>query len=73
MYPELAGEAFVVGVVFGAMGAIALRDKKTFTPLFFVGVVAHLMFEVTGANRWYCRMGVACVKEATEVRKRYPL
>jgi uncharacterized membrane protein YoaK (UPF0700 family) len=60
MYADLAGEAFVVGVVFGSMGAIALQDKRTFVPLFFVGIVAHLMFEVFGANRWYCKHGAAC-------------
>ena len=51
----------MVGVVFGAMGAMALNDRNTFVKLFFVGVVAHLMFEVSGANRWYCDNGVACL------------
>lgn len=28
--------------------------------LFFTGVLAHLLFETMGANRWYCKHGNAC-------------
>ena len=28
--------------------------------LFLTGFTAHLFFEVVGANKWYCKNGVAC-------------
>ena len=28
--------------------------------LFLTGVVGHLFFEFTGANKWYCKNGYAC-------------
>jgi hypothetical protein len=28
--------------------------------LFLIGFIAHLLFEVTGANHWYCDSGFAC-------------
>lgn len=31
--------------------------------LFMTGVVAHLLFEVTGVNKWYCKNGYACRKK----------
>ena len=30
--------------------------------LFFTGFIAHLLFEVVGGNKWYCKNGVACKK-----------
>ena len=28
--------------------------------LFVVGIVTHLICEVTGMNKWYCKNGTAC-------------
>ena len=28
--------------------------------LFLTGALSHLLFEYTGANKWYCRNGIAC-------------
>lgn len=28
--------------------------------LFFTGFFLHLLFEVTGINKWYCKNGNAC-------------
>jgi hypothetical protein len=47
-------EAIVVGVV------MMLLQRLTKLPIFWVGVVGHLIFEVVGANKWYCRKGFAC-------------
>ena len=30
--------------------------------LFFTGFFLHLIFEVSGANKWYCNNGNACQK-----------
>ena len=30
--------------------------------LFLTGVIAHLVFEYTGINKWYCKNGIACKK-----------
>ena len=47
-------EALVVGVV------MMLLQRLTKLPIFWVGVVGHLLFEAVGANKWYCTKGVAC-------------
>ena len=28
--------------------------------LFLIGFIAHMLFEMTGANKWYCSNGYAC-------------
>ena len=28
--------------------------------LFFTGVVTHILFELMGGNKWYCKNGFAC-------------
>lgn len=30
--------------------------------LFLTGVLAHLVFELTGLNKWYCKKGYACLR-----------
>ena len=30
--------------------------------LFLTGVFAHLFFEGTGINKWYCKNGYACLR-----------
>jgi multisubunit Na+/H+ antiporter MnhB subunit len=53
-FTGLAVEALVVGLVMMAL------QRITGLKIFWVGVVGHLIFEVVGANRWYCTNGVAC-------------
>lgn len=28
--------------------------------LFLIGFIAHMLFEMIGANKWYCNNGYAC-------------
>ena len=69
----LSYEALAVGVVTVLLGVVLhhlslqfygqhdLNDMKMFAVhLFFIGVVVHLLCEVTGVNKWYCSNGVAC-------------
>ena len=73
MYGQLAVEAVVVGitvVIFWLVanfiaGALNLPVTSNITigsvaVLFSTGVIAHLFFEVTGLNKWYCKNSFAC-------------
>ena len=31
--------------------------------LFLSGFLGHLLFEITGINKWYCKNGYACLKK----------
>ena len=31
--------------------------------LFLTGFLGHLLFEITGINKWYCKNGYACLKK----------
>ena len=61
-------EAVVVGIVFMlllvVMSYILYGDsnKKLLVLGFLTGSIAHLGFEVAGANGWYCKHGNACQK-----------
>ncbi len=52
-------EATVVGLIMMLLGP--------FIPsLFLLGAIAHLLFELIGANKWYCKNGTACKEEKKE-------
>ena len=63
---KLATEATLVGLVTAVTFAIVMLLAKPATVWgllgvgFGVGVALHLLFEVVGANGWYCRHGHAC-------------
>ena len=63
---ELLIEAFVVGIVMVVVGTIVKnynfqwKTYNTEITLFLTGVFAHLLFEFTGFNKWYCKNGNAC-------------
>ena len=58
----------IVGVVLHMVslkfyGPHDLNDMKMFAVhLFFIGMLAHIICEYTGINKWYCSNGVACRK-----------
>lgn len=73
---KLAQEAVVVGlacVLLGSAIGAAIGPVLAGPPgdwnrhhvmeasLFATGVLAHMIFEATGANRWYCKNGSACL------------
>jgi len=69
---QLALEAFIVGILNLFIGFIisyiSMGDKaKTFDhwpgvllSFFITGVIIHLLCEVTGLNKKYCKYGNAC-------------
>tara|TARA_B100001094_G_scaffold311528_1_gene347284 strand:+ start:1888 stop:2085 length:198 start_codon:yes stop_codon:yes gene_type:complete len=58
---NLLVEAIVVGLIFLILGIFAkkLKLNEPMT-LFVAGAAGHLLFEVSGANKWYCANGNAC-------------
>ena len=51
-------EAVVVGISL-LVFAKALKMLNV-TNLFVVGFLIHLVFEILGLNKWYCKHGAAC-------------
>lgn len=51
-------EAVVVGISL-LVFAEGLKMLNV-TNLFVVGFLIHLVFEILGLNRWYCKHGAAC-------------
>lgn len=74
-YLRLLIEALVVGVVCLVMGIIThtvihytfkyfkVNINKYFVfyiTLFVSGVLVHVLFDLFGLNKWYCKHGMAC-------------
>jgi hypothetical protein len=55
---QLIIEAIVVGFV--TLIASYGFDTSKKTNLFLMGVLIHLIFEIIGANKVYCKSGYAC-------------
>lgn len=60
MYTKLLIEAFFVGILLVIIGKFILGKDIDIKKLFFTGVIVHLICEVVGLNKWYCKNGVAC-------------
>jgi len=58
--------SFGVGALFSVdLPAVCRKWNKNHIMelcLFLTGFVAHLLCEVTGVNKWYCKNGNACSK-----------
>jgi len=65
---KISMEAIVVGLLFGAILAIAIYFYPVKTPFlaFMVGIVVgiagHLLMEAMGVNAWYVKNGAAALK-----------
>ncbi len=73
---SLLVEALVVGIVSGIFGlaisTLIMMSSKNFSwrkydfwpqvflSFFLTGFILHFIFEISGANGWYCKNGVAC-------------
>lgn len=61
-------EAIVVGLLFGAILAIAVYFHPIKTPVrafmvgIVVGIVGHVLMETIGVNAWYIKNGAAALK-----------
>ncbi len=50
----------VIGwIIFTVLSSLA-TDNRLVATLFLTGAVLHLVAEMSGVNRWYCRFGQAC-------------
>ena len=58
---KLLTEATVVGIVMLAIHyGLSMMFKNQMLVVFLTGFIGHLLFELLGANRWYCTHGKAC-------------
>ena len=74
-YLRLLIEAFFVGIVCLIIGIVTHiatinivkklkvninNDYIVYITLFVSGVLAHILFDLFGGNKWYCKHGMAC-------------
>lgn len=52
-------EALCVGIFMYIVGKI-LEKMKIEKDLFVCGFLGHILFEIIGVNKWYCKNGIAC-------------
>ena len=58
---KLLIEALVVGIVMVTLDqGISMILKNRLLVVFLTGFIGHLLFELSGANKWYCTHGKAC-------------
>ena len=55
---QLTIEALVVGLI--TLIASNFFNMKSKAQIFLMGVVIHIVFELSGANAYYCKHGAAC-------------
>jgi hypothetical protein len=54
-------EATSVGVLL-VLGSMVLPKCPSAFEMFILGFLFHVLCEIAGVNRWYCKNGVACKK-----------
>jgi hypothetical protein len=60
---KLLIEATVVGLVMLAIHyGLSMMFKNQMLIVFLTGFIGHLLFELFGANKWYCTHGKACLE-----------
>jgi|DEB0MinimDraft_6_1074348.scaffolds.fasta_scaffold02170_5 hypothetical protein len=60
-YMKLLVEAIVVGLVMVALDqGVSTLVRNRLLVVFLTGFMGHLLFELVGANKWYCTHGKAC-------------
>jgi hypothetical protein len=59
MYTKVLIEAIFVGILLVVVGMFTLKTKKI-VPLFLTGALVHIICEIVGLNKWYCKNGSAC-------------
>lgn len=67
---KFSTEVLVVGFVFAIIGTLltyifsSASHKgelfKVSSIFFMTGAIGHILFEILGANKWYCENGYAC-------------
>jgi hypothetical protein len=59
---KLIVEATVVGFVMLAIHyGLSMVMNNQLLVVFLTGFIGHLLFEIFGANKWYCTHGKACL------------
>lgn len=53
-------EALFVGILLVIVGKFTLRNNIDIKKLFITGIIVHILCEIVGLNRWYCKNGAAC-------------
>lgn len=64
---KLLIEAFIVGLSLAAFTHVIkiadlINTKNEAVFMFVVGFLIHLVFELLGMNKWYCKNGAACTR-----------
>jgi len=63
---KLLIEGVVVGILLLLINSVVstlFNIKDVIRVSFIGGFVAHILFEISGVNKWYCDNGVACKKQ----------
>ena len=62
---KLLVEAFVVGLVMLVIHyGLSMLLNNQLLVVFLTGFIGHVLFEIFGANKWYCTHGKACLNES---------
>ena len=63
---KLLIEGVVVGIsllLINSVVSTLFNIKDVIRVSFVGGFLAHILFEISGVNKWYCDNGVACKKQ----------